>query len=278
MTGEELGIKLLKMLAAVQSGKATKGVSTAEITRKSNELTKPEYDDFYYMTQIGNLITNLSKQAKSYNYAFFRWFLGIELSLEEIIRAEKTLERNKNMDATDLLTFKNFYNVPENIEGINCNYALCHQAVRGLMAVNSLIAILMKAYHLPFMKCYMFDMTELQEKLAYFNNLVDKLEKYTASQNTINCFRKIDLNEWRLDPEMLKLTEKVAILSHLDSLILTWCSNYEVILNNLMEFELFDNPDWQLAYMRPDGTKYGNFKYPERDGKNKWGINVKEKY
>ena len=30
--------------------------------------------------------------------------------------------------------------------------------------------------------------------------------------------------------------------------------------------------------MRPDGTKYGNFKYPERDGKNKWGINVKEKY
>ena len=90
MTGEELKIKLLKMLAAVQSGKATKGVSTAEITRKSNELTKPEYDDFYYMTQIGNLITNLSKQAKSYNYAFFRWCLGIEFSLEEIIRAEKT--------------------------------------------------------------------------------------------------------------------------------------------------------------------------------------------
>ena len=275
MTGEELGIKLLKILATMQSGKAPKGgISTADITKKSNELPKEEYDNFYYMTQIGNLITNLSKQAKSYNHAFFHWFIGIESTLEEIIRAEKTLELNKSINSSELLTFQNFYNIPKNLEGIKCNYALCHQAVRGLMAVNSLIAILIKAYHLPFMKSYMFDMTELESKLICFNNLVDELEKYTASKNTINCFKKIDLDAWKLDPEMVKFTEKVAILSHLDSLILTWCSNYEVILNNLMEFELFDNPDWQLSYMRSDGTKYGNFKYPERDGKNKWGINV----
>ena len=48
MTGEELGIKLLKMLATVQSGKTPKGgISTADITKKSNELPKAEYDNFY---------------------------------------------------------------------------------------------------------------------------------------------------------------------------------------------------------------------------------------
>lgn len=278
MTGEELGIKLLKMLATVQSGKAPKGgISTAEITKKSNELPKEEYDNFYYMTQIGNLITNLSKQAISYNNAFLRYFIGIECSLEEIIRAEETVELNRNVigfNDSKLVTFKNFYNEPSNIKGIKCNYAICHQQIRGVMAVNSLISILMKAYHLPFMKCYLFDFQETEGKIQYFNDLVDKLDKYTKSQNTINCFAKIDLDAWHLDAEMLKLTEKVAILSHLDSLVLTWCSNYEVILNNLMDFELFDNPDWQQSYMRPDGTKYGNFKYPERNGMNKWGINV----
>lgn len=270
-----MGIKLLKMLAAVQVGKAPKGgISTAEITNLSNELPKSEYDNFYYMTQVGNLITNLSKQAKSYNFEFFRWFVGIECSLEEILRAEKTLELNKDKQIDDhlLLSYSNFYNGTGNIRGININYALAHRAVRGLMAVNSLISILMKAYHLPFMKCYLFDMTDLQGKIAYFNNLVDEFSVFAAKQNKFNCFSKIDLDAWRLDKEMLKLTEKVAVLSHLDSLILVWCSNYEVVLNNLMGFELFDNPDWVQSYCRPDGTKYGNFKYPERDGLNKWKI------
>lgn len=266
MTGEELGIKLLKVLAAVQSGKTIKGTETVEISIKSNELSKPEYDNFYYMSQIGNLITNLSKQAISYKHAFFRWFVGIEASLEEIIRAEKTIKSNKDMDDQFLLSFKKFYSDSQNKEGINFNYILCHQSIRGVIAVNSFIKILMKAYHLPFMKAYLLDMTEINGKIDYFNNLVDELGAYISSKDINKYFKKINLEEWQLDAEMVKLTEKVAILSHLDSLVLTWCSNYEVIINNLMGFELFENPNWIQSYLRPDGTRYGNFKYPDRDG------------
>ena len=66
MTGEELGIELLKRMSEVQSGKKLKNPSTADITMLSQQLTKEEYDNFYYMTQIGNLIVNLSKQEISY--------------------------------------------------------------------------------------------------------------------------------------------------------------------------------------------------------------------
>lgn len=266
MTGEELGIKLLKVLAAVQSGKPIKGTETVEISIKSNELAKPEYDNFYYMSQIGNLITNLSKQAISYQHAFFRWFIGIEASLEEIIRAEKTIKNNKDMNVEFLLSFQNFYSDEKNRDGINLNYRLCHQAIRGVIAVNSFIKILMKAYHLPFMKAYLLEMAEINGKIDYFNNLIDELGTYISSEDVNKYFKKINLEEWQLDAEMLKLTEKVAILSHLDSLVLTWCSNYEVIINNLMGFELFENPNWIQSYLRPDGTRYGNFKYPDRDG------------
>src|SRR5574344_808003 len=122
MTGEELGIMLLKLLATVQSGKIPKrGLSTADITKKSNEIPKPEYDNFYYMSQIGNLITNLSKQADSYNYQFNACFGLLDRALEEIIRAERTKKLNKELNDSCLLTYRNFYLAQQNLDEVKHN-------------------------------------------------------------------------------------------------------------------------------------------------------------
>lgn len=277
MTGEELGIELLKRMSEVQSGKKLKNPSTADITMLSQQLTKEEYDNFYYMTQIGNLIVNLSKQEISYANQFYRWFNGIESSAGDIIRAEKTVELNPGINDQYLHTLKNFATdkYTDNLEGLQNNYILVHRALRSLLAADCLMKIIMKTYKLSFMKCYLYDINEIVQHFDFLNVKIDGLEKYVNKENEIayKAFYKIDIKDFELDKEMVKLTEKVAFLSHLESLILEWCSNYEVILNNLMGFEMFPNPNWRASYLRPDGQQYGIFKYPSKNGfyNAEWG-------
>lgn len=270
MTGEELGIELLRRLAEVQMGKTPKNPSTVDITMMSQQLSKPEYDNFYYMSQIGNLIVGLSKQENSFVHQFYRWFNGIECSAAEIMRAEWTVKANPGIKTQYLMTLENFAKDTHvnNLEGMKNNYSLVHASFRGILACESLMMILMKTYKLPFMKCYCYDVDSVVEDFDLLNAKIDEIKKYVTPSNKeyFEYFHKLNADDMKLDKDMLKLTEKVAFLSKFDSLVLTWCSNYEVILNNLMGFELFPNPNWMLSYIRPDGTKYGTFKYPEKDG------------
>lgn len=276
MTGEELGTELLKRLAEVQMGKAPKEPSSADITLMSQKLSKPEYDNFYYMSQIGNLIVGLSKQETAFVHQFYRWFNVLDASAAEIIRAERTVKENPGINAKYLMTLENFAKDPhtDNLEGLENNYSLIHASFRGLLAAESLMRILMKTYKLPFMKCYCYDIDSVVEDFELLNAKLDEIRKYVKPQNKeiFENFHKLDANDMILDKDMLKLTEKVAFLSKFDPLVLTWCSNYEVILNNLMGFELFPNPNWIISYLRPDGTKYGTFKYPDKDGIYEGGI------
>lgn len=277
MTGEELGIELLRRMAEVQSGKKIKKNSTADITMLSQQLSKEEYDNFYYMSQIGNLIVNLSKQEISYANQFYRWFNGIETAAGDIIRAEKTVEINPGMNDEYLHTLKNFAKdkYTDNISGIRNNYILLHRALRSLLAADCLMKIVIKTYKIPFMKCYLYDIKEIESVFDFLNTKITGLEKYVTAENedVYKIFQKIEMKDFELDKDMVKLTEKVAFLSHLDSLILKWCSNYEVILNNLMGFELFPNPNWIDSYIKPSGVKYGVFKYPDKNGhyEAEWG-------
>lgn len=270
MTGEELGMELLKRLAEVQMGKNPKSPSTVDITMMSQQLSKPEYDNFYYMSQIGNLIVSLSKQENSFVHQFYRWFNGIESSAAEIMRAEWTVKENPGIKSQYLMTLEHFAKDTHanNLGGIKNNYALAHASFRGILASESLMMILMKTYKLPFMKCYCYDVDSVVEDFELLNAKIDEIKKYVTPSNKeyFECFHKLNADDMKLDKEMVKLTEKVAFLSKFESLILTWCSNYEVILNNLMGFELFPNPNWMLSYVRPDGSKYGTFKYPEKEG------------
>lgn len=269
--GEELGIKLLRKLAAVHSGKQVKNPSTLSITLESQQLPKEEYDKFYYLSQIGNLIVNLSKQATTFVCDFFRFFNQIECQMLEIARTEKTIIVNKqngiDFDASYLMGVEKFLNAPSNNGGdISVNYFACATRYRELLATNTFIKILMKAYKLPFMKTYITDDSEIKERVGQLNNVIDELHKLTSNKDFFAKVHKINLAEETIDKEMVTLTEKVAILSRFDSLILTWCSDYEVILNNILGFSEFDNPDWIKFYVKSDGTKYGTFKYPERSG------------
>lgn len=251
-------------------GKKPKNPSTVDITMMSQQLSKPEYDNFYYMSQIGNLIVGLSKQEISFVHQFYRWFNGIENSAAEIMRAEWTVNANPGIKTKYLMTLENFAKDTHvnNLEGLKTNYSLVHASFRGILASESLMMILMKTYKLPFMKCYCYDIDSIVEDFELLNAKLDEIKKYITPSNKeyFECFHKLNADDMKLDKDMLKITEKVAFLSKFDSLVLTWCSNYEVILNNLMGFELFPNPNWMLSYLRPDGTKYGTFKYPEKDG------------
>ncbi len=277
MTGEKMGIELLKRMAAVQEGKKLENSSRMDITLMSQQLPKLEYDNFYYMTQIGNLIISLSKQETSFVNQFYRWFNGIEGEAGEILRAERTVKENPGINAKYLNTFLNFESDPytNNLEGMHNNYILLHRAFRGLLAADSFARILMKTYKLPFMKCYLYDVDEVVKTFDYLNAKIDELKKYVTKENehVYNAFHKVKIDDLLLDKDMLKLTEKVALLSRFDNLIMQWCSNYEVMLNNLMGFEMFANPDWIQSYLKLDGTKYGTFKYPEKDGhyNTTWG-------
>lgn len=273
MTGEELGIELLKRTTARFNGKTSENLDTSDISILSQQLSKPEYDNFYYMSQIGNLIISLSKQQNSFAHQFYRWFNGIDCAAAEILRAERTVEENPGIKAKYLMTLENFGKDTyiDNLEGLKNNYALIHVTYRGLLASESLMSILMKTYKLSFMKCYCYDIDSISGLFDSLNAKIDEIKKYVTSSTReyFECFHKINKNEMFLDKEMVKFTEKVAFLSKFDSLILSWCSNYEVILNDLMGFELFQNPDWIYSYVRPDGSKYGSFKYPVRDGSYK---------
>lgn len=278
MTGEDLGIELLRSTAAIQTGKKLKNVESVDnITAASEQLSKPEYDNFYFMTQIGNLIIGLSKQEVSFVNQFYRWFNGIESEAGEILRAEMTVKENTGMNTTHLKTLLNFESDSHsnNLEGMKNNYALLHRAFRGLLASDSFMRILMKTYKVPFMKCYLYDVDEVVKSFDYLNAKIDELEKYVTKENdhVYKAFHKINADDLILDKDMLKLTEKVAFLSRFDSVALQWCSNYEVMLNNLMDFELFPNPDWIQYYLKFDGTKYGTLKYPAKDGyySAEWG-------
>lgn len=277
MTGEELGIELLRRMAEVQSEKKIKNPSIADITMLSQQLPKEEYDNFYYMSQIGNLIVNLSKQEISYANQFYRWFNGIESAAGDIIRAEKTVEINPGLNDKYLHTLKNFAEdkYTDNISGVRNNYVLLHRALRSLLAADCLMKIVIKTYKISFMKCYLYDIKEIESVFDFLNTKINGLEKYVTDENknVYKIFQKIDMKDFELDKEMVKLTEKVAFLSHLDSLILKWCSNYEVILNNLMGFELFPNQNWIDSYLKPNGAKYGVFKYPDKSGhyEAEWG-------
>ena len=270
MTGEELGIELLRRMAEVQSGKKLKNPSTADITLLSQQLSKEEYDDFYYMSQVGNLIVNLSKQEISYANQFYRWFNGIEGAAGDIIRAEKTAELNPGLNDKYLHTLKNFAEdkYTDNISGIRNNYILLHRALRSLLASDCLMKIIMKSYKISFMKCYLFDIKEIENVFDFLNTKIDGLKNYVTPENesAYKVFQKIYIQDFELDKEMVKLTEKVAFLSHLENLVLKWCSNYEVILNNLMGFEMFSNSNWIDSYLKPNGVQYGVFKYPNKNG------------
>lgn len=270
MTGEELGIELLRRMAEVQSGKKLKNPSTADITLLSQQLSKEEYDNFYYMSQVGNLIVNLSKQEISYANQFYRWFNGIEGAAGDIIRAEKTVELNPGLNDKYLHTLKNFAEdkYTDNISGVRNNYILLHRALRSLLASDCLMKIIMKSYKISFMKCYLFDIKEIENVFDFLNTKIDGLKNYVTPENesAYKVFQKIYIQDFELDKEMVKLTEKVAFLSHLENLVLKWCSNYEVILNNLMGFEMFSNPNWIDSYLKPNGVQYGVFKYPNKNG------------
>lgn len=270
MTGEELGIELLRRMAEVQSGKKLKNPSTADITLLSQQLSKEEYDNFYYMSQVGNLIVNLSKQEISYANQFYRWFNGIEGAAGDIIRAEKTVELNPGLNDKYLHTLKNFAEdkYTDNISGVRNNYILLHRALRSLLASDCLMKIIMKSYKISFMKCYLFDIKEIENVFDFLNTKIDGLKNYVTPENesAYKVFQKIYIQDFELDKEMVKLTEKVAFLSHLENLVLKWCSNYEVILNNLMGFEMFSNPSWIDSYLKPNGVQYGVFKYPNKNG------------
>lgn len=270
MTGEELGIELLRRMAEVQSGKKLKNPSTADITLLSQQLSKEEYDNFYYMSQVGNLIVNLSKQEISYANQFYRWFNGIEGAAGDIIRAEKTVELNPGLNDKYLHTLKNFAEdkYTDNISGVRNNYILLHRALRSLLASDCLMKIIMKSYKISFMKCYLFDIKEIENVFDFLNTKIDGLKNYVTPENesAYKVFQKIYIQDFELDKEMVKLTEKVAFLSHLENLVLKWCRNYEVILNNLMGFEMFSNPNWIDSYLKPNGVQYGVFKYPNKNG------------
>ena len=170
MTGEELGIELLKRMSEVQSGKKLKNPSTADITMLSQQLTKEEYDNFYYMTQIGNLIVNLSKQEISYANQFYRWFNGIESSAGDIIRAEKTVELNPGINDQYLHTLKNFATdkYTDNLEGLQNNYILVHRALRSLLAADCLMKIIMKKQSKSIFFAKMKQNIKIKQKPKFF--------------------------------------------------------------------------------------------------------------
>lgn len=268
MKGIDLGIELLKRMADIQQGKVPKNPTTEDITIASQKLPKEEYDIFYYMTQVGNLIVNLSKQEISFINQCCRWYNAILDAVEEICRAEKTVQLNPNMNTSYLWTLENFAKDPANVEGLDITYKLVYKTFKSLLATQQFIKIILKTYKIPFMNCYCCDIAGVIKDFNVLNEKLDVLKSFVTpkTEEYFGLFHKLDLKNISLDKDMLKLTEKVAFLSKFDPLILTWCSSYEVILNNLMGFELFDNPNWKLAYLKPDGQQYGVFKYPEKTG------------
>lgn len=268
MKGIDLGIELLKRLADIQQGKVEKNPGIEDITIASQNLPKDEYDKFYYMTQVGNLIVNLSKQEISFVNQCYRWFNAILDAVEEICRAEKTIQLNPNMDTSYMWTLENFAKDSANIEGVEFNYSLIHRAFRALLATQKLMQIISKTYNISFMNCYCYKIDTVINDFNSFNEKLDELKSFLTpkTKEYFSIFHKLNSNKMILDKDMLKLTEKVAFLSKFDSLILTWCSSYEVILNNLMGFELYPNPNWKQSYLKPNGQQYGVFKYPEKSG------------